>query len=271
VSWLLLWASLASADPAWEPMICAPPGASPEVVALCEAETVVLPAEAPAPAPPPPLDTRWWLASGIAALVAARTLVAARDRVDPRGALGPWLARGRLGLGVAGVAALAVAIGSVLLAAPEPVAAALLALAAVAAARDTLSEVLAGAAVRLEHRVRPGLRVSVGEASGVVEQLGLRAVWVRDGSGSLAAIPYRRVLAEGVAVDPERWPLVELELPAGPPPDDVAAAARLLPWLAPGSPVDVAPADAGLRVRVRLLDAAWADRAAAVLRQRFAA
>ena len=40
-------------------MICAPPGASPEVVALCEAETVGLPAaEAPAPTAPPPLDTR---------------------------------------------------------------------------------------------------------------------------------------------------------------------------------------------------------------------
>lgn len=78
--------------------------------------------------------------------------------------------------------------------------------------RDVLPDLVAAAVITFEQRIRPGIWMSTGDLSGLVERRGLRAVWLRDGHGNRIAIPNRKLLVNHVAVQEAAGPVHEVAL-----------------------------------------------------------
>ena len=76
--------------------------------------------------------------------------------------------------------------------------------------RDILPDLIAAFVIAFERRLRPGMWMALGELEGIVEQRGLRAVWIRDGSGNRVAIPNRRLLTAEVAIREVPGPVHEV-------------------------------------------------------------
>lgn len=141
--------------------------------------------------------------------------------------------------------------------------------------RDLLPDLVAGLVIVAERRIRPGYRLTVGDKVGVVESVGLRATWLRDGAGRRLALPNRSLVSGAVAADDQRWPLIEARVHVMPGTDPgttrtiLAEAALLSPWVAPEGEITALPSrDPGQwRVRARLLEARFAERFEAALQE----
>ena len=129
--------------------------------------------------------------------------------------------------------------------------------------RELLLDLLAGIWLALERELKPGQRLWTGEVEGVVLSTGLRALRLRSDDGAEIAVPNWGLLNRPVRADGARWAAAEGELAfsdasSAPAPREVRAAieraARLTPWLAPGSAIDVDRIAPGRwRVRARVL------------------
>ncbi|MBW2460668.1 MAG: mechanosensitive ion channel [Deltaproteobacteria bacterium] len=135
--------------------------------------------------------------------------------------------------------------------------------------RDVLPDLIGAAVISFERRIRPGIWMSTGELSGLVERRGLRAVWLWDGHGNRIAIPNRQLLNAHVAVQEAAGPVHEVALRVedlGPTKEVRRAlleATLTSPWVRP----DAAPAvrqDGGdptlWHVRAHLLEMRFAGR-----------
>jgi len=136
-------------------------------------------------------------------------------------------------------------------------------------ARDVLPDLIGAAVISFERRIRPGIWMSTGELSGLVERRGLRAVWLWDGHGNRIAVPNRQLLNSHVAVQEAAGPVHEVTLRVenlGPTKEVRRAlleATLTSPWVRP----DAAPAvrqDGGdpalWHVRAHLLEMRFAGR-----------
>lgn len=93
----------------------------------------------------------------------------------------------------------------------------LLTVAAAAAAlgwslRDILPDLVAGAWLLVERRIRPGVAVVSPEPAGLVERMGLRAVSIRTASGHLVLVPNRKLLEGTYRLESSRWAVIRVEL-----------------------------------------------------------
>ncbi len=135
--------------------------------------------------------------------------------------------------------------------------------------RDIMPDLIGAAVISFERRIRPGIWMSTGELSGLVERRGLRAVWLRDGHGNRIAVPNRQLLSTHVAVQEAAGPVHEVTLRVedlGPTKEVRRAlleATLTSPWVRP----DAAPAvrqDGGdpklWHVRAHLLEMRFAGR-----------
>ena len=266
----------------------APPWEAPDSPAAAPAPApTVIQVTAPAPvAPPPPAPSEPaprpepWRFAFYAVLAAVGTRLArnARDVVQPYGLLSPVLgaihgvlALLAVGCGiVAGTSFLPVSFAPAL-----PLMAVAVALAVGWSARELLWDVIAGVTIRLEHRVRPGLRLEVPGQVGVVESVGLRATWLRDPADHRIAVPNRLLLSGPVVSDADRWPAIEIELrmPPGDPRrirDALEEAVLLCPWVAsrPDRLVSQTEDPTRWRVRARVLEDRFAPFFESAMRER---
>ncbi|MEM7675048.1 MAG: mechanosensitive ion channel domain-containing protein [Myxococcota bacterium] len=141
--------------------------------------------------------------------------------------------------------------------------------------RDFLPDLLAGAVLLAERKVRRGVWVSVDSVSGTVERLGVRATWLKNNLGRSLVVPNRRMLQKTVQLaDPaESSHRVSVRLPT----KDGRARAAIVkavvtsPWVPLGTTPEVYQdsEDASLwHVEVRLRSFAEARRFDGELRAR---
>ncbi len=94
------------------------------------------------------------------------------------------------------------------------VAVAIIAVLAVAiwSARDILPDLVAGAVLIAERRIRPGTWISGPNYSGVVVWIGLRATWLRDTTDRRISVPNRALLSQPIVSEGSKWPMSEMTL-----------------------------------------------------------
>jgi small-conductance mechanosensitive channel len=134
-------------------------------------------------------------------------------------------------------------------------------------ARELLPDLVAGATIAIERRLRVGQWVRGPGWEGEIVALGARAATLRDPQGRTTLVPNRLVLSAPALVDDARWPAVEIavHIDARHPADAVRRAlldAALLSPLTPPAPdatVARDPRDPALwRVRLRVREARFA-------------
>ncbi len=135
--------------------------------------------------------------------------------------------------------------------------------------RDIVQDLMAAAVLLTERRVRPGTWVEGEGFAGVVYRLGPRATWLRDRDDRLITVPNRRLLQVPVASElgPAPWHETNVRLVSDLSPEALRLVLReavvASPWVPP-DPALMVHRDASdpslWRVRVRILDIAFADR-----------
>ena len=127
-------------------------------------------------------------------------------------------------------------------------------------ARDVLPDLLAGAVMLAERRVRPGVWLEGPGYVGTVERLGLRATWLVDALGQRTAVPNRKLLTGPITLAPASGTLhesrVRLDAAADSARRAIASAVVASPWVVLGARPDVFqdgddPARWVVRVRLR--------------------
>lgn len=161
----------------------------------------------------------WTVLGMIGVLVFSLLLVSVvrrlRDGLPSEGLLPTALAAAHLVLQIFALLTAAGVVGRLLPPALEPAVPWAIVAVAVAigwSSRDILPDVIAAVVIAFERKIRRGTWIALGELEGLVEGRGLRAVWVRDGSGNRVAIPNRRLLTADVAMQEVPGPVHEVVL-----------------------------------------------------------
>ena len=141
------------------------------------------------------------------------------------------------------------------------------------AARTTLANFVAGVMIAINQPVRLGDRVSVGDAEGTVEDIGLAYTRLRTPDNRRVLIPNEELVNSRVTnltiIDPVSLAQVRLTLPAAADPARVRAILDELADAGPGTAVAEVTADGTIyTVGVWMPDAAQAAVAASALRER---
>lgn len=241
---------------------------------------------------------------GLLATGAGRALSQVAERLVPGGLLPRLLLALRVALGVVVVGAITATVLALVPRALLPLAPVALVALAVAAGwwlGSLLPQILAGVALVLDGRARPGLSVQLspddrssaphegpapasGTVRGTVMAVGLLSTTLLRDDGTVTTVPNRRFLESPVRRSAVPWPVVDVQVTL-----DEAACTRwptlaaqrraveelvlVLPWRAPGAPIEVRPTAEGggrLQVRLHVLDPQFVRRAARVLREQVA-
>lgn len=202
-----------------------------------------------------------WLATR---LVHAGVLMAWRMGTDPKRRLGP--VRTALNVAISGGVAYLL-LRRVLVAAPVTTLAAI-ALAASAAMlvfAHPIQNVWAGFVLSFRRRLREGDRVTVGDQSGIVRDIGITQLHLRSADGAALYVPNRVVLRECYRVEQAKNTVpVRVRVEANVSewkPEHVRAVRRsalLSPFRAAGTPIDVEVTPEGAQVVIQV----WSERAA---------
>ncbi len=224
---------------------------------------------------------RGWRQAVLLALLAlllralSTRLRALRTRLAPQGVVPRLVDASRVALKVGALLSGSLALLALLAAAALPLVAVVVLAGAVGlgfAAREPLTDVLAGLTLLLEGRVRPRCQVRVGAHEGVVVSTGLRAATLRTASGATVSVPNRAFLHDAVFVAAGPWPRLVVQVaPDGRPAEARRLALRdaavVCPWRAVGTPVEVLDGpDGPTGVALHLLDLRWSERAARQVR-----
>ena len=110
-------------------------------------------------------------------------------------------------------------------------------------ARDLLPDLLAGGVLLSERRIRPGAFIQGGGFAGTVDQMGIRATWLRDDVGRRVSVPNRRLLTGPVVISPGRDAdyRTRVRLPGAPPSEAARPAIVAAVVCSPLVPVGATP------------------------------